>query len=246
MNSKIQSYHQQKTACIYLRQSTMYQVMHNLESTERQYALQQKALQYGWDATLIRIMDGDLGQSGTNTTHREDFKALVAEVSMGKVGAIFVLEASRLSRSSADWNRLLELCSLTQTLIIDQDGCYDPSQFNDQLLLGLKGTMSQAELHLIKGRLHGAKLNKAKKGELRFPIPVGYIYDDDGNITFDPDAQVCHIIKLLFEVFSEKQTAYGVVQFFGHNISNSLKDHTVADGKPNYFGAGLRMNAYYQ
>jgi DNA invertase Pin-like site-specific DNA recombinase len=217
MNSKIQSYHQQKTACIYLRQSTMYQVMHNLESTERQYALQQKALQYGWDATLIRIMDGDLGQSGTNTTHREDFKALVAEVSMGKVGAIFVLEASRLSRSSADWNRLLELCSLTQTLIIDQDGCYDPSQFNDQLLLGLKGTMSQAELHLIKGRLHGAKINKAKKGELRFPIPVGYIYDDDGNITFDPDAQVCHIIKLLFEVFSEKQTAYGVVQFFGHN-----------------------------
>lgn len=217
MNSKIQSFHQQKTACIYLRQSTMYQVMHNLESTERQYALQQKALHYGWDSTLIRIMDGDLGQSGSSTTHREDFKTLVAEVSMGNVGAIFVLEASRLSRSSADWNRLLELCSLTQTLIIDQDGCYDPSQFNDQLLLGLKGTMSQAQLHLIRGRLHGAKINKAKKGELRFPIPVGYIYDDEGNITFDPDAQVCHILKLLFDVFNEKQTAYGVVRFFGHN-----------------------------
>ena len=217
MNSKIQSYHQQKTACIYLRQSTMFQVMHNTESTERQYALQQKALQYGWDSTLIRIMDGDLGQSGTNITHREDFKSLVAEVSMGNVGAIFVLEASRLSRSSADWNRLLELCSITQTLIIDQDGCYDPSQFNDQLLLGLKGTMSQAELHLIRGRLHGAKINKAKKGELRFPIPVGYTYDEEGTITFDQDAQVCHLIRLLFDLFREKQSAYGVVQYFGHN-----------------------------
>lgn len=217
MNNKIQSFHQLKMACIYLRQSTMYQVMHNQESTDRQYALKHKALQYGWDASRIRIMDGDLGQSGSHTTGREDFKSLVAEVSMSNVGAIFVLEASRLSRSSADWNRLLELCSLTQTLIIDQDGCYDPSQFNDQLLLGLKGTMSQAEMHLIRARLYGAKLNKAKRGELRFPIPVGYIYDDEGNITFDPDAQVCHVIQLLFSVFKEKQTAYAVVHYFGNN-----------------------------
>jgi DNA invertase Pin-like site-specific DNA recombinase len=217
MNNKIQSFHHLKMACIYLRQSTMYQVMHNQESTDRQYALKHKALQYGWDASRIRIMDGDLGQSGSHTTGREDFKSLVAEVSMSNVGAIFVLEASRLSRSSADWNRLLELCSLTQTLIIDQDGCYDPSQFNDQLLLGLKGTMSQAEMHLIRARLHGAKLNKAKRGELRFPIPVGYIYDDEGNITFDPDAQVCHLIQLLFSVFKEKQTAYAVVHYFGNN-----------------------------
>ena len=217
MNNKIQSFHHQKMACIYLRQSTMHQVMHNQESTDRQYALQHKALQYGWDTTRIRIMDGDLGRSGSNTANREDFKSLVAEVSMGNVGAIFVLEASRLSRSSADWNRLLELCSLTQTLIIDQDGCYDPSQFNDQLLLGLKGTMSQAELHLIRARLYGAKLNKAKRGELRFPIPVGYIYDDEGNITFDHDAQVCHVIQLLFCLFKEKQTAYAVVQYFGSN-----------------------------
>jgi DNA invertase Pin-like site-specific DNA recombinase len=217
MNDKIQSFHQQKMALIYLRQSTMHQVMHNQESTNRQYALEQKAVQYGWDPTRIRIMDGDLGQSGNSTSKREDFKLLVAEVSMDKVGAIFVLEASRLSRSSADWNRLLELCSLTRTLIIDQDGCYDPSQFNDQLLLGLKGTMSQAELHLIRARLYGAKLNKAKRGELRFPIPVGYIYDDQGNIIFDQDAQVCHTIQLLFSVFKEKQTAYAVVQYFGSN-----------------------------
>jgi len=226
MNHKIQSFHQQKMAFIYLRQSTMHQVMHNQESTNRQYALEQKALEYGWDSTRIRVLDGDLGQSGSNTSQRKDFKLLVAEVSMDKVGAIFVLEASRLSRSSADWNRLLELCSLTKTLIIDQDGCYDPAQFNDQLLLGLKGTMSQAELHLIKARLYGAKLNKAKRGELRFPIPVGYMYDDQGNIAFDQDAQVCHTIELLFSVFKEKQTAYAVVQYFGReNILFPKRDY---------------------
>jgi len=217
MNSKIQSHHQQKTAFVYLRQSTMHQVMHNQESTERQYALSQKAIDYGWSPSLVQVLDGDLGRSGSNTAGREDFKTLVAEVSMGKVGAIFVLEASRLSRSSADWNRLLELCSLTQTLIIDQDGCYDPAQFNDQLLLGLKGTMSQAELHLIRARLYGAKINKAKKGELRFPLPVGYVHDDLGNVTFDPDAQVCHVIQMVFDLFKEKQSAYAVVQHFGQN-----------------------------
>lgn len=217
MNSKIQSFHLQKTAFVYLRQSTMYQVMHNQESTERQYALSRKATDYGWSPSLVQVLDGDLGRSGSNTAGREDFKTLVAEVSMGKVGAIFVLEASRLSRSSADWNRLLELCSLTRTLIIDQDGCYDPAQFNDQLLLGLKGTMSQAELHLIRARLYGAKINKAKKGELRFPLPVGYVHDDLGNINFDPDAQVCHVIQMVFDLFKEKQSAYAVVQHFGRN-----------------------------
>jgi DNA invertase Pin-like site-specific DNA recombinase len=217
MNSKIQSFHLQKTAFVYLRQSTMYQVMHNQESTERQYALCQKAIDYGWNPSQVQVPDGDLGRSGSNTAGRENFKTLVTEVSMGKAGAIFVLEASRLSRSSAEWNRLLELCSLTQTLIIDQDGCYDPAQFNDQLLLGLKGTMSQAELHLIKARLYGAKINKAKKGELRFPLPVGYVHDDLGNITFDPDAQVCHVIQMVFELFKEKKSAYAVVRYFGQN-----------------------------
>jgi DNA invertase Pin-like site-specific DNA recombinase len=217
MNSKIQSHHQHRTAFVYLRQSTMYQVMHNQESTERQYALNQKAIDYGWSPSLVQILDGDLGRSGSNTAGREDFKTLVAEVSMGKVGAIFVLEASRLSRSSADWNRLLELCSLTQTLIIDQDGCYDPAQFNDQLLLGLKGTMSQAELHLIKARLYGAKINKAKKGELKFPLPVGYVHDDLGNVAFDPDAQVCHVVQMVFDLYTEKKSAYAVVQHFGRN-----------------------------
>lgn len=216
---KIQAQHRQRTACVYLRQSTMYQVRHHPESTHRQYALQQKAIDYGWEDSLIRILDGDLGRSGSHTTGRQDFKQLVADVSMGQVGAIFVLEASRLSRSSADWNRLLELCSLTATLIIDQDGCYDPACFNDQLLLGLKGTMSQAELHLIKARLYGAKLNKAQKGELRFPLPVGYVYDEQGTICFDADTQVCHLIGMIFDLFQEKQSVYGVVRYFGeHNI----------------------------
>lgn len=137
ITEKIQPQHLTKQACIYLRQSTMKQVRCNQESTQRQYALQNKAQQLGWSPTIIKILDGDLGLSGETSSNREDFKTLVADVSMGKVGAIFVLEASRRSRSCADWHRLLELCVMTNTLIIDEDGCYDPSNFNDQLLLNL-------------------------------------------------------------------------------------------------------------
>ncbi|MBA8756141.1 recombinase family protein [Wolbachia pipientis] len=142
---------------------------------------------------------------------------LVADVSMGKVGAVFVLEASRLSRSCSDWHRLLELCALTDTLIIDEDGCYNPHNFNDQLLLGLKGTMSQAELHFIRARLLGGKINKAKKGELQIHIPAGFCYDDEGKIRFDDNEQVRGVIQLLFRVFKEKGSAYGVVDHFGVN-----------------------------
>lgn len=215
MISKIQDHHKEKTAYVYLRQSTMGQVIHHQESTERQYALKTRALELGWTADKIRVLDGDLGISGTQMTNREDFKSLVADVSLNKVGALFALEASRLSRSSTDWHRLLELCSLTDTLIIDEDGCYDPADFNDQLLLGLKGTMSQAELHFIRARLQGGKLNKAKKGKLRFPLPVGFCYDDEGNTVFDPDEEVQSVIKVLFAAFKEEGSAYGVVQKFG-------------------------------
>ena len=162
IENKIQSQHTSKLAYIYLRQSTMGQVRFNQESTERQYKLQDKAEQMGWSNTALKVLDGDLGISGTQSSNREDFKTLVADVSMGKVGAVFVLEASRLSRSCSDWHRLLELCALTATLIIDEDGCYNPADFNDQLLLGLKGTMSQAELHFIRARLLGGKINKAR------------------------------------------------------------------------------------
>jgi DNA invertase Pin-like site-specific DNA recombinase len=145
---------------------------------------------------------------------REDFKTLVADVSMGQVGAVFALEVSRLARSNLDWHRLLELCALTDTLVIDADGCYDPADFNDGLLLGLKGTMAQAELHFLRGRLLGGKLNKAQKGELRHPLPVGYAYDDENRVVVDPDAEVCGAIALAFHVFLETGSAYAVVQRF--------------------------------
>ena len=214
MNSKIAEHHRSKPAYIYLRQSTPGQVRHHQESTERQYALREMALQLGWSEPAIRILDRDLGKTGTEMTRREDFKTLVADVSMGQVGAVFALEVSRLARSNLDWHRLLELCALTQTLVIDEDGCYDPADFNDSLVLGLKGTMAQAELHFLRARLQGGKLNKAKKGELRFPLPVGFSYDEQGRITLDPDEEVRGAVALVFRLFRETGTAYAVMQRF--------------------------------
>lgn len=212
---KIHPVHLNRKAYVYLRQSTMGQVRLNRESTERQYALKERALALGWPESLIEVLDGDLGLSGTQSSARKDFQLLVSDVFMGKVGAILALEASRLSRSSADWSRLVELCAFSGVLIIDEDGCYDPSNFNDQLLLGLKGTMSHAELHFIRSRLLGGKKNKAKKGELRFPLPIGYCYDDFGQVVFDHDEQVREVVELLFQVFADKRSAYGVTRYFG-------------------------------
>jgi DNA invertase Pin-like site-specific DNA recombinase len=214
MNPKISEQQKSKPAYIYVRQSTLAQVRHHQESTERQYALRQKALNLGWSEPSIRTLDRDLGISGAHTTGRTDFKTLVADVSMGQVGAVFALEASRLARSNADWHRLLELCALTRTLVIDEDGCYDPADFNDGLLLGLKGTMAQAELHFIRARLLGGKLNKAQKGELRFPLPVGFCHDQDGHIVPDPDEEVRGAVSLVFRLFRETGSAFAVVQNF--------------------------------
>ena len=217
MISKIQNIHLALPAYVYLRQSTMGQVHYHRESTERQYALREKALQFGWSTEKVVVLDGDLGISGTQMHTREDFKTLVADVSMNKVGAVFALEASRLSRSCSDWHRLLELCSLTDTLIIDEDGCYNPADFNDQLLLGIKGTMSQAELHFIRARLQGGKINKARKGELHFPLPVGFIYNEDPAIIKDSDEQIRGVVSLVFEAFEKTGSAFGVVQHFAKN-----------------------------
>jgi DNA invertase Pin-like site-specific DNA recombinase len=217
MNPKISEHHLSKPAYIYLRQSTNAQVRHHQESTERQYALREMALELGWSEAAIRILDRDLGRTGTVTAGREDFKTLVADVSMGQVGAVFALEVSRLARSNLDWHRLLELCAFTATLVIDEDGCYDPADFNDGLLLGLKGTMAQAELHFLHARLQGGKLNKAKRGELRFPLPVGYCYDDQGRIVQDPDEEVRGAVGLVFRFFDETGSAYAVVQRFAQN-----------------------------
>lgn len=217
MTAEVTQEHTEKTACVYIRQSTPGQLRLNRESTERQYGLKDRALGLGWAPSMIRVMDRDLGISGTTITNREDFKELVTEVSMDRVGAVLSLEASRLSRSCADWHRLLELCALTGTLIIDEDGIYDPTDFNDQLLLGLKGTMSQAELHFLRARLQGGKLNKARKGELRFPLPVGLCYDDEGNTILDPDEEVRGVVKLFFARFREIRSAYGVVRRFAQD-----------------------------
>jgi DNA invertase Pin-like site-specific DNA recombinase len=210
--TKIQRKHLEKPAYIYIRQSTMAQVRHHQESTERQYALGAKARELGWNEVLV--LDGDLGISGAQMAGRKDFKSLVTDVSMRKAGAVFALEASRLARNSTDWHRLLELCAFTDTLIIDEDGCYNPADFNDQLLLGLKGTMSQAELHFLRGRLQGGKINKAKKGELRSPLPVGFVYDEEGRTVIDPDAEVQHAVRMVFDKFRETGSAYGVVHAF--------------------------------
>lgn len=213
MTSKIAERHLSREACVYIRQSTMGQVRFHQESTERQYALADKARSLGWRPQQIRILDQDLGQSGEQTTRREDFKSLVSNVAMEKVGAIFSLEASRLARSNKDWHRLLELCVITGTLVIDEDGCYDPAEFNDGLVLGMKGTFAQAELHIIRARLHGGKLNKAQKGALRFALPVGLVFDGD-QIVLDPDQEVQGAVRTVFELFAREGTAYAVVQRF--------------------------------
>ncbi|MCA9128979.1 MAG: recombinase family protein [Planctomycetales bacterium] len=213
-SAKITEVHLQKIAYVYLRQSSMGQVRTHTESTERQYALQELARQSGWNSPRIVILDGDLGKSGVSTTDREDFKSLVTNVSLGKAGAVLAIEASRLARSNADWHRLIEICGVTGTLIIDEDGCYDPGDFNDGLLLGLKGTMAQAELHFIRTRLLTNKLNKARKGELRVPLPIGYVYDELNQVVKDPDAQVRSSLELVFSYFQQCGSAYGVVQRF--------------------------------
>lgn len=218
MNTQtIQEIHRQKLACIYLRQSTLKQVRQHQESTERQYALKDKALALGWSPERILLLDRDLGLSGTQMANRPDFQRLVSEVSLQKVGGVFALEASRLSRSDLDWHRLVDLCGWTGTLLIDEDGIYNPGDFNDRLLLGLKGTMSQAELHFLRVRLQGGKLNKARKGQLRFPLPVGLVYGEPEGIVLDPDQEVQGAVRLVFSTFAQTASAYGVVQHFAQH-----------------------------
>src|SRR3984885_13226927 len=185
-------------------------------SRARSASMHRERWRWSWAGveSAIRTLDRDLGMTGAEMSRRKDFKTLVADVSMGQVGAVFALEVSRLARSNLDWHRLLELCALTATLVIDEDGCYDPSDFNDGLLLGLKGTMAQAELHFLHARLQGGKLNKAKKGELRFPLPVGYCYDEQDRIVPDADEEVRGAVAMVFRLFRETGSAYAVVHRF--------------------------------
>ncbi len=211
---RIKSQHLRRNAYLYVRQSTLRQVMENSESTERQYGLRQRAIQLGWTQEQVVVIDSDLGQSGASAADREGFQYLVAEVGLGRAGIVMGLEVSRLARNSADWHRLLEMCALTETLILDEDGLYDPAHFNDRLLLGLKGTMSEAELHVLKARLQGGIVNKARRGELMMPIPIGFLYGPEGQVLIDPDREVQESLRVFFETFRRTGSAMATVKAF--------------------------------
>jgi DNA invertase Pin-like site-specific DNA recombinase len=211
---KVNADHLKRNAYLYIRQSTLRQVFENTESTLRQYDLRQHALALGWPVEQIVVIDSDLGQSGASAVDREGFQRLVTEVSMGHAGIVLGLEVSRLARNSTDWHRLLEICALTDTLILDEDGLYDPAHFNDRLLLGLKGTMSEAELHVLKARLQGGILNKARRGELPSPLPVGFLYNAVNQPVLDPDKQVQASLRFFFDTFHRTGTATATVKAF--------------------------------
>ncbi|HAT1773523.1 TPA: recombinase family protein [Legionella pneumophila] len=218
-NPKIQHHHQERLAIIYIRQSTLQQVERHGESTKLQYGLVEKAYQLGWSKEQVIVIDDDLGRSGANAEGRPGFQRLVAEVSLDRVGIVWGIEISRLARSCKDWYQLLEVCALFRTLIADTDGIYDPSSYNDRLLLGLKGTMSEAELHVIKQRMVAGKKAKAKRGELGMQLPVGYVKRPSGEIIKDPDEQAQSVLVLIFDLFERFSTVNAVLKYLvTHNI----------------------------
>jgi DNA invertase Pin-like site-specific DNA recombinase len=212
MNSKIHPTHLARRACVYVRQSTPWQILEHQESTERQYHLQQRALQLGWPPTAIEVIDEDQGRSGTTATHRTGFQRLVSDVSLGQVGVVLMLEASRLARNNSDWYRLMEICGVSRTLIADEVAVYDPREPNDRLLLGVKGTLSEAELFTLRTRLYEGRWNKARKGRLSFPLPVGYVRGAEGEWELDPDTQVRERLAYLFAAFRRFGVARRVVR----------------------------------
>ena len=211
---KVTAGHVARDAYLYVRQSTLQQLIHNKESTQRQYALRQRAVALGWPLERVHVIDSDLGQSGASAADRLGFQQLVSEVSLGRAGIVLGLEVSRLARNSADWHRLMELCALADTLILDEDGLYDCNDFNDRLILGMKGTISEVELHYIRARLRGGILNKARRGELVCRLPVGLVYDDQERVQLDPDVQVQAAIRLVFVTFRRTGTARGTLKYF--------------------------------
>lgn len=210
-SSKITAAHRRRKACVYVRQSTVFQVHHHRESTERQYQLRQRALDLGWAAEAIMIIDQDQGQSAASAEHRHGFQQLVAEVAAGEVGLVLMLEASRLARCGSDWHRLIEICSLSHTLIADEQSVYDAREPNDRLLLGVKGTLSEAELMTLRTRLYEGRWNKARRGELGRSIPTGYVRDPDGRWNKDPNRQVQDRLDYVFRLFRQLGVARQVL-----------------------------------
>ncbi|MCX6922415.1 MAG: recombinase family protein [Verrucomicrobia bacterium] len=215
-HQKVTASHLRRDAYLYVRQSTPRQVLENTESTQRQYDLRQRAVALGWPLERVVVIDHDLGHSAATASaaDRQGFQKLVSEVSLGRAGIVLGLEVSRLARNSSDWHRLVEICGLTDTLILDEDGIYDPGHFNDRLLLGLKGTMSEAELHVLHARMRGGLLHKAKRGELAIALPIGFIYRDTGEVVLDPNEQVRESIRLLFATFRRTGSVSATVREF--------------------------------
>lgn len=240
----VQPHHLERGAYLYIRQSSMRQVIENIESTKRQYALRSRACALGWRDEQIIVIDNDQGESGSSAAWREGFQRLVSDVGMGRVGIVMGLEVSRLARNNADWHRLLEICALADTLILDEDGVYDPASFNDRLLLGLKGTMSEAELHVLNARLRGGILNKVRRGEYRCALPTGFVYDEAGNVVLDPDAQIRETIAYFFETFARAGSACQTVKAFrneGLCIPARLREQETTVFRPLSASAALRM-----
>ncbi len=222
--SKVATAHLEKLAIVYVRQSTPQQVLANRESTARQYALADYARLLGWARERVLVIDEDLGRSGRSAENRSGFQRLLAEVSMEHAGLVLALEVSRLSRSSRDWNQLFELCGVFGTLLADHDGVYDASDPNDRLVLGLKGIMSEMELHTMKNRLERGRINKAQRGEMFHGVPMGYVILPTGEVDFDPDAQARAVVHLVFEKFDEIGSIYGLFRWLiRHDIQMPIR-----------------------
>ncbi|MDH3826760.1 MAG: recombinase family protein, partial [Desulfobacterales bacterium] len=214
INQKVTASHLKRQAYCYVRQSTLKQVFENTESTKRQYALRDRAVALGWPVVQIVTVDSDLGETATSVADRQGFQKLMTEVSLGRVGLVMGLEVSRLARNNADWARLLEICAITDTLILDEEGVYNPTDFNDRLLLNMKGTFSEVELHVLRSRLRGGILSKARRGELKTRLPTGFVYDHNDKVIIDPDKQIQQSIRLFFDIFQRTGAAFATVKAF--------------------------------
>ncbi len=223
--SKLAGSHLDRLAVVYVRQSTLWQVHHHQESGRLQYALKERAVALGWSPQRVLIIDEDQGRSGASAAHRTGFQRLVAEVGLKHVGIVLGIEISRLARSNSDWYQLLDICALSQTLIADGEGLYDPREYNDRLLLGLKGTMSEAELHMIRQRLDAGRWAKAHRGELHIPVPTGYVRRPSGEVVKDPDEQVQGVIQVIFTTFERCHTINGVVRaLVAHGVELPVRE----------------------
>jgi DNA invertase Pin-like site-specific DNA recombinase len=226
-DGKIQGWHRDRLAVVYVRQSSRQQVADHGESTRLQYGLADRAVALGWPASRVMVIDEDLGRSAANAAERPGFARLVAEITMGHVGLVLGLEMSRLARAGRDWHQLIELCSLAGALLADVDGVYDPNWYNDRLLLGLKGTMTEVELHLIKQRMASGRLAKASRGELAVPLPAGYVRRASGEVALDPDEQVQAVVRLVFGLFEQLGTVHAVLRFLvEHQVQIGMRERS--------------------